>query len=210
METLGHRIRALREARKLSQTQLAERLGWYESRLSSYENDKRTPRVPVLKELAQALQCKVEDFITQEALLNVERIEMQPRHKVPLISWVRAGQSHTAASPYEPGDIEEWIETEINVTNTSFALVVRGDSMEPLFPEGCIIVVDPNRSATHGSYVVARMDESDEVTFKQLIHDGGLTYLKPINARYPIIKIDRDASICGVVVEMIQRRRFIP
>lgn len=185
-------------------------LGWQQSRLSNYENDMRVPKLAVLKELAAALGCHLDQLIAENALFNAAELPTKPRSKVPLISWVQAGECQPALNPYEPGDAAEWIETEINVTKNSYALTVRGDSMEPLFPEGSIIIVDPDRQATHGSFVIARIDDSGEATFKQLVIDGGLTYLKPLNDRYPIIRIDRDSTICGVVVEMIQRRRFIP
>lgn len=210
MNTLGTRLLLAREARQLSQEQLAEKLGWSPSRISLYERDKRVPKLKQIRDLANALGCSFEQLITESGLANTGRYDMTPRARVPIISWVRAGKSHPASNPYEPGDEEDWIETEINVTTNSFALTVRGDSMEPLFPEGCVIVVDPNRQAENGSYVVARLDDLDEVTFKQLVKDAGLTYLKPLNPRYPIMQIDRSAVICGVVVEMVQRKRFVP
>jgi SOS-response transcriptional repressor LexA len=210
METLGTKLLRARKASHLSLEQLAETLGWSPSRISLYERDIRVPRLNVLRELADALGCPFDQLIAENALLNVAHVQMTPRAKVPLISWVRAGSCHPAADPYEPGDAEEWIETEIKVNKNSYALTVRGDSMEPLFPEGCVIVVDSDKRAENGSFVIARLDDSGDVTFKQLVKDAGMMYLKPLNERYPIIPITRDATICGVIVEMIQRRRFAP
>ena len=48
-----------------------------------------------------------------------------------------------------------------------FALMVLGDSMEPEFMEGEIIVVEPEGLATDGSYVVAFHNE--EYIFRQLV-----------------------------------------
>lgn len=65
--------------------------------------------------------------------------------------------------------------------------------------------VDPEREARHGSYVVVRLDEEMEATFKQLILDGSRKYLKPINPRYPILEIDgKKTTISGVVVQMVK------
>lgn len=48
-------------------------------------------------------------------------------------------------------------------------------------PEGAVIVVDPELPYSSGSLVVARLDDSKEATFKQLVIDGEQKYLKPLN-----------------------------
>jgi SOS-response transcriptional repressor LexA len=75
--------------------------------------------------------------------------------------------------------------------------------MEPNFPEGSIIIVDPDQHAENGSYVVVRMDDAVEATFKQLVIDGVEKYLKPLNPRYPIMRVNGRATICGVVRQMV-------
>ena len=53
-----------------------------------------------------------------------------------------------------------------------------------------------------GDYVVAHNDQTKVATFKQLMHDGGVWYLKPLNPAYPTISID-DPNLCviGVAIE---------
>ena len=84
----------------------------------------------------------------------------------------------------------------------AYALRVRGDSMEPKFPEGVTIIVDPDASPVHGSFVVALLTDAEQVTFKQLVIDGR-RYLKPLNPRYPVMEMDNRVAICGVVKQMI-------
>lgn len=82
---------------------------------------------------------------------------------------------------------------------------VKGDSMTaPLshsksFHEGEIIIVDPDKHVTNGNYVITVLPSSNEAIFKQYVVDGGVRYLKPLNPQYPIIQIDENTSICGVV-----------
>ena len=76
---------------------------------------------------------------------------------------------------------------------------VHGDSMEPEFLEGDIIVVDPGLDPNSGDYVIAKNGE--EATFKQLVVDGKGKFLKPLNPRYPIRDITgKETRIVGVVV----------
>lgn len=122
--------------------------------------------------------------------------------RVPLISLVAAGTWSEAMDTFQVGDAQEWIETTATVTSGAYALRVEGDSMEPKFPHGAILIVDPNDVARNGSYVIIRQNGSD-ATFKQLVIDGGQSYLRPLNDRYPIMAMRQDAVICGVVKQMV-------
>lgn len=133
--------------------------------------------------------------------------------KIPLISWVQAGNKNAAIDPFPPGAPEEWEEVTVQVSKDAFALRVRGDSMVAPdgsgFPEGSIIVVDPGLEARNGDYVVVRFNDTDEATFKRLVVDGPLRLLKALNPSYPTIQVTEDARLAGVVVEhrMIRRLR---
>jgi len=125
--------------------------------------------------------------------------------RVPLISWVSAGQAREPIDLYHPGDAEAWVETSVQVRAHTFALRVEGDSMAPEFLPGALIVVEPELDPQPGNYVIARNGEG-EVTFKQLVRDGADWYLKPLNERYPIKPLG-GAKILGVVREQVRRYR---
>lgn len=120
----------------------------------------------------------------------------------PLISWVQAGNWYEIAESFVPDYGAELLLCPVFCSPESFVLRVRGSSMEPKFHEGDLIFVDPNASPDHGKYVVVRLDESNEATFKQLIIEDGRQYLKALNPDWPnrIIEIDQETTICGVVV----------
>jgi len=106
--------------------------------------------------------------------------------------------------PFHLGEAEEWVNTTATNHPNAFALVVKGDSMEPEFTEGDIIIVDPGRAYGNLSYVVVK--NGTEATFKQLVIDGASVYLKPLNDRYPIKDITGiEIEIVGVVVEKTKR-----
>lgn len=129
---------------------------------------------------------------------------------VPVISWVQAGQWSEIIDSHHPGDGEAFVSVPGRVGKHGFALRVEGDSMMnsgagDSFPPGITIIVDPDVQAKTGSYVVVRLDNEDQATFKQLIIDGGKRYLKPLNDRYPLMEITAPATICGVVVASFKR-----
>ena len=118
----------------------------------------------------------------------------------PLISWVQAG-AWTEAPAFP--DAEARINCPVRCGPDTFALRVRGESMEPQFREGDLIFVDPAVPPGNRRYVVVRRgDGSGAATFKQLIEEDGRRYLKAANPHWPrpIVEADADAAVCGVVV----------
>ncbi|MBK5203896.1 MAG: S24 family peptidase [Polaromonas sp.] len=97
------------------------------------------------------------------------------------------------------------IPTAVPVNRHTFALRVSGDSMEPEFHEGMILIIEPELDPQPGDYVVAR-NGVNETTFKQLIKDGADWYLKPLNPRYPLKPLGEN-SIVGVLRAVEKRYR---
>ncbi|WP_417070790.1 LexA family protein [Niveibacterium terrae] len=126
------------------------------------------------------------------------------RGKIPLISWVQAGNFAEATDLLNIGDAIEWVESSVQPHENTFALRVAGDSMEPDFPAGTVLIVEPDLEAHPGDYVIAKNGDQ-EATFKQLVKDGADWYLKPLNPRYPI-KALTGCRIVGVV--RAAERRF--
>jgi transcriptional regulator with XRE-family HTH domain len=59
----GHRLRELRLARKLTQTQLAERCGSSYPFISNLERGVKVPSLTMVLRLAEALKCRVYDLV---------------------------------------------------------------------------------------------------------------------------------------------------
>lgn len=125
---------------------------------------------------------------------------------VPLLSDVQAGNFKEFIDNFHPGDGGmERVAVTVPVKSHTFALRVTGDSMEPEFTPGMILIIEPEIDPQPGDYVVAK-NGSDETTFKQLIKDGGDWYLKPVNPRYPI-KLLGKSHIIGVLRAVERRYR---
>ena len=177
-----------------------------------------------IRNIGTTLARRIENaFHKPEGWLDVPHSQMllpQPRsdrnvspardlqREVPLISWVQAGDWGNLEDHFQPGDAERWVATYAKVGRHAFALRIIGDSMTnpsgaPSFPEGTIIIVDPERDAKPGKFVVVRQNVDTECTFKQLVSDGGRHYLKPLNPRYPLLEMLSDAVIAGVLVQAV-------
>ena len=86
-----------------------------------------------------------------------------------------------------------------------FALRVLGDSMEPEFKDGCIIIIDPSANAEHGKYVIAELE--GEFIFRQFIQEGENYFLKPINEGYQSVQVAGPGVVRGVITQRAGTRR---
>lgn len=205
-KTFGERLKMAREKKCVSQQKIADLFGIDRISVSNWERGKNPPTADKLAKLSEFLDISVDWLLGTEKDSNVASTTIRFKTKtVPLISWVQAGQWKEVNDIHPVGQSDEYISVTAKVGPNAIALKVRGDSMEPEFPEGSIIIVDPDREAKNGSYVVVRLDEEMEATFKQMVVDGSRIYLKPINPRYPILEINgKKATTVGVVVQMVK------
>ncbi|MBS1211934.1 MAG: helix-turn-helix protein [Proteobacteria bacterium] len=204
--SFGIRIKQARQKAGLSQRGLAKRSGLSQQLISKLENGLVESTTEVFR-LAESLGVNPRWLATGKGEMGAETetpvSNLTITAYVPLISWVAAGNWRDVVDPYPPGAEEDVVPVTCKVGKGAFALRVQGDSMEPVFPNGCIIVVDPSVEARQGSYVVVRLDLAEQATFKQLVIDGSMRYLKPLNPRYPLMEIRENATVCGVVRQMV-------
>jgi SOS-response transcriptional repressor LexA len=204
----GQRIRDRREHLKLSQLDVATFVGVTYQSVQQWEADQTQPQRKYRARLAEILRTS-EIALEFGYQMNGPSVS-EPNvgegppiaRMVPLISWVRAGAFDEVVDPYQLGDAEAFFPIPRRAGPRTFALRVRGASMEPYYHDGDIIFVDPDVDARQGSRVIVRLEHEKEATFKELVVEGDQRYLKALNPAWPesVIKLTRDATIIGVVI----------
>lgn len=88
-----------------------------------------------------------------------------------------------------------------------FALQVLGDDMEPEFPNGCIVIGEPNAVAIDGCYVIAQ--HKGEHIFRQLNIDAKTQKwtLNALKEGLPILEINGREDVRARVVQSTMGRR---
>ena len=202
MNKLSKNVRSQMRNLGLTQAELAEQAGVAQPTIHRILSGKISTTTKLV-ELAKALKCDVEWLVTGNGpateISNVEETgTLQGLY--PVISWVQAG---------DWGEIHEINKQDalhypcpVKCSTDTFLLKVRGMSMSPTFNEDELIFVDPEVEANNGKYVVARLDDENEATFKQLIIEGGHKFLKAANPAWPtpIQPINGNCTIVGVVI----------
>ncbi|MDJ0738122.1 MAG: S24 family peptidase [Gammaproteobacteria bacterium] len=86
-----------------------------------------------------------------------------------------------------------------------FALQVIGDSMEPEFPDACIVVIEPSDWCQHGMYVMALVEGVR--WFRQYLNDEHGERLVALNDIYPPIALDGlQWKVEGIIMQRNLRR----
>ena len=199
--SIGKRVKERRKELDLTQVKLSEMIGIAQQSLQRIE-DGTTKTTKKINELAKALQCTPE-FLQFGVTENINsNVSLGPTLKaaVPLISWVQAG-AWSEISEIKEYDADRYL-CPVKCSDQTFALKVHGVSMEPKFYEGDLIFVDPEAECIHGSYVVARLDDNNEATFKQLIIESGHKFLKAANPNWPeqLIPINGNCTLVGKII----------
>ncbi|MCP4376078.1 MAG: S24 family peptidase [bacterium] len=113
--------------------------------------------------------------------------EQQPHGKggIPIINEVSAGYpSDFTDLDYPPSVADEYVQCPDIHDPQAFAARVVGDSMEPDYRQGDIVVFAPNTPAENGQNCFVRLD-SGETTFKRVYQDTATTLrLQPLNDKH--------------------------
>lgn len=106
---------------------------------------------------------------------------------VPVINSVTAGYPHHFTDlDYPAGVADEYIRCPDVHDPQAFAARVVGDSMEPDYRQGDIVVFSPNTVARDGDDCFVRLEEGEGTTFKRIYEDSDQSVrLQPLNRAYP-------------------------
>lgn len=118
--------------------------------------------------------------------------------EVPLINKVAAGYPREFTDlGYPARCADEYIRCPDLADPDAFAARVIGDSMQPEYREGDIVIFSPARDITNGSDCFARIAPDDETTFKRVFFETGergqeMIRLQPLNPAYPPRTLERE------------------
>lgn len=215
MNTIGERIRKKRTDLKLTQRQLAKAVkGITHSSISQWESDSTTPSSKNLFDLSLALNCDFAWLLNGGSESNVIPVTLNSR-KVPLLSYVQAGAWSEVCDLKDSTGWEYVLTSLEDLSDCAFALKIKGDSMEPEFKEGDMIVVDPEIKPLPGEFVVAANGD-EEATFKKYREIGHDEFervqfeLIPLNPDYTTLSSkNQQIRIIGTMVEhrIFRRKR---
>lgn len=85
----------------------------------------------------------------------------------------------------------------------TFALKVDTEAMSPRFPAGSLIIIDTNKEAKDGDFVLAQTSHFPTPQFRQLLIAKQLKYLDAHNPKFDRLMCHAHDKIIGVVVQAV-------
>lgn len=201
----GDRLKFLRINKKISQQQLADYLGVDRTMVGKYELKNSTPADDVLTKMASYFN------VSRSFLLGIDD-EGNKKHgiKIPVLGRVVAGIPIEAIT--EILDYEE-ITENLAATGDFFALVAKGDSMNPTIIDGDVLIIRKQDTVDDGQVGIVLIDGMDATVKRIHITAGGITLIGDNPAVFPPHFYTNDeidtlpVKIIGKVVEI--RRKMI-
>lgn len=197
MASLSANLKTLMSLGKVNASELARRTGVAQPiihRLSTGQNI--NPKLATIKPIARYFMVTMSQLIGEEPLPNDDSFlkvysEYRGWHRVPLISWRDAIQWPDTTPNPQNGNGIVYVSTDANVSKQAYSLVIKGCVMEPLFPAGTTIIVEPKRHPSDRDFAVVHLVGDEEARFRQVIFDGKDCYLKSLNPDLQEMKVTK-------------------
>ncbi|WP_434795948.1 LexA family protein [Staphylococcus equorum] len=149
---IGKRIKELRKQKKLTQTDLSKLTGYKQNTISSHENGTRGLDELDIMNYCEALGVTPTDLFQKEQ----PQIETLPVKKIPVVSQISAG-----LPIYSEENLIDYIyfsKEKLSDDKEEFGLKVSGDSMNKIFDEGDVVVIEKDSIVENGQLGVVMIN----------------------------------------------------
>lgn len=228
---IGNNLKQIRKQHNLTLEQLANALNkisggemnFNKGRISKWENGKEEPRLSSVKLISDFYGINIDSLYTnnisknsitsiynqldkprQSKVYSFAELQLEEQNKIiefPKKINVLGQTAAGAPVSYGDPDIEEK-EFKTVPKGAQYALNVKGDSMEPLIPNGSIIFYKEQQNVESGEIAILEID-GDGVTCKKVYfnYEDNKIILRSLNDKYEDIELDgNQVRVIGKVV----------
>ena len=203
-------IKKLRSSKKITQSALEKLLNVHQTAVSQWEKGYTSPDISQAKEMAKIFNVSIACIFDEEPIVGAITTASRPKGvRITVYGNVAAGVPIEAITDYDTDNPDDWeeIPEEMAASGDYIALRIKGDSMEPKFSPGDVVIVRLQEDADSGDIVIA-MVNGDEATCKKLQKSADGIMLVALNPAYAPMYfsrkqcIDIPVRILGRVVEL--------
>lgn len=203
----GQRLKELREEKGLKQNELAKILNISSSSIGMYETDRREPDDEMKLKIANYFGVSVAYLMSETDIRKQDIASKQNKRLLPVLGTVKAGYNYLAEE-----NVIDYIDPSMNITDPEnyFGLVVKGDSMAPLFGEGDYLIVRKMDGEFNNNDIGIVLINGEEATIKKVVKTETGIELHAFNPYYPTKKFTYEemqklpVKVIGVVVRQIR------
>ena len=203
--SFSERLKDLRKTNKITQEKLATIIGVERSSIGKYESSSTIPSKETLVKIAQYFNVTTDYLLGNEIKIQTDKKGI----KIPVFSKVSADMPISAIE--DVVGYEE-IPEDLASKGEYFALIIKGDSMEPRITAGDIVIIRSQATIENGEFAAVQIN-GGEVTCKKIKKTSQGIILISLNRMYePMFYSNKQIEqlpirIIGKVVEL--RAKFL-
>lgn len=195
--SLASRLRYLMEQRNhISEAELARATSLPQPTVHRLiTGETQDPRISTLTILANYFEVTLDYLLAPHTTTSSSKSQ-----SVPIIAWndilgFFSDRKNILATHRE----EEWASTELSLSNDAFALYSR-PAMEPRFPRGTLLFIDPAATLQDGDLVLVAYD-NQQIALRGLLLDGDRKILHSVVSAQDPEPINKSKRILGVLMQ---------
>ncbi|GEM_PF-1913024 len=204
MNTLSTNLNNLLHNENISENELARRTGVAQqiiNRILSGEN--KNPKISTLNPLANYFGVSISQLIGDEGQEDKTKLDVQ------LMSWQQIPIINLKSLEEQPlNDLllqdNEKLLVDIKPFRTQiFATKMVGDSMDPKFPDGTILIFDINKKPSTGDFALLK-SSNNKVEFRQIFIKNNNVHKKcmnPTHEDYNATLVINDFECLGLLIQ---------
>ncbi|MDN6267785.1 MAG: XRE family transcriptional regulator [Tetragenococcus koreensis] len=200
-EVMAKNISKYMRINNVDRTQLSKDLKVKYTTLSDWINAKTYPRIDKIELLANYFNVTKADLVEDDSNEKNQTLETLPVKKIPVVSQISAG-----LPIYSEENLIDYIyfaKDKISLDKEEFGLKVSGDSMDKIFDEGDVVVIEKDSIVENGQLGVV-MINGYNATVKRIRYNNDQIILIPESNNpnhYPQVYSAKDeVKIVGRVV----------
>ena len=169
----ANRLMQARDDAGMTQQQVADAIGVTTTGYQNWEYGKTPIKASALRDLSRLFGCTTDYLLDMSPVCAAVPCSSR---SLPVFGRIAAGTPREAL--YQSEDTHETPETLYNAHRNAFWLTVSGNSMNRLFPDGSLVLIDPDADVRDGDVAVVFVN-GDDATVKRIYMEGDAIRLHP-------------------------------
>ncbi len=198
----GITLRKLMSREQINATELARRIDLPQPtihRLLAGKTD--DPKISTLHVIAQYFRITIDQLLGNTPLEGINNFKKSLHSfAIPVISWSDAINSEKFIGNLTEDSWQDWFVIDLEASTLTFGLRSKR-SMEPRFPTGSFLAVDPHAKLQDGDLVIVYYENTDEATIREVLLDGPKQQLLSIQDSSISDELTTNIKVLGVVIQ---------